>query len=75
MAENWIQNLKKGGLHQQLNIPKDEKIPSTLVTKIVNAPVGSTITNPTKVGASEYKVTNLLHERAVAAETLKKLRK
>jgi hypothetical protein len=46
-----------------------------LVAKIVESEPGDTITNPTKVGNAKYKVTNLMHERAVTAQTLKGFRK
>ncbi len=73
--EKFIQHLKKGALHSQLGIPESTKIPNTLVNTLANAKVGDTITNPTKIGKEEYKVTELLHERAVTARTLKGLRK
>lgn len=75
MTEDWIENLKKGALRQHLSIPEDKNIPSTLVNKIVDAKIGDTIVNPTKIGKEQYKVTDTLHKEAVSAKTLSKWRK
>jgi len=75
--KKWIRRAvkKEGGLSRQLGIPKKERIPTTLLRKIKNAKVGTTITNPTKTGKRRIKVTRLLKKRAVLALTLRKFRK
>jgi len=74
--KKWIpRDLKKGALSRQLGIPEEEKIPMTLLNRIAEAPIGSTIRNPTKTGKKVIKVTHLLKKRAVLARTLKKIRK
>ena len=71
----WIQSAikKKGALSRQLGIPIKKNIPISLLEKIRNAKIGSTITNPTKTGKRRIKVTRLLKKRAVLALTLKRL--
>jgi hypothetical protein len=54
----------KGALHEQLGVPKNQEIPITLEEKIVRAPVGSTIENPTTVGKKQIKVTKLVKSRS-----------
>ena len=73
----WIQSAikQKGALSRQLGIPIEKNIPISLLEKIRNAKIGSTITNPTKTGKRRIKVTRLLKKRAVLALTLKRLRK
>jgi len=73
----WIQHAirKEGALSRQLDIPVEEDIPTTLLKKIVNTPIGRTIRNPTKKGKKRIKVTRLLKKRAVLALTLKRLAK
>jgi len=73
----WIQKAikKPGALSRQLGIPIKKNIPISLLKKIRNAKIGSTITNPTKTGKRRIKVTRLLKKRAVLALTLKRLRK
>jgi len=73
----WIQHAirKEGALSRQLDIPVEEDIPTTLLKKIVNTPIGRTIRNPTKKGKKRIKVTRLLKKRAVLALTLKRRRK
>jgi len=75
--KKWIRRAvkKKGGLSRQLGIPEKKNIPTTLLKKIKNAKVGTTITNPTKTGKRRIKVTHLLKKRAVLALTLRKFRK
>jgi len=72
---NWIRHSikKKGGLSRQLGIPEKENIPVTLLKKIKAAPVGSTVSNPTKTGKRKIKVTKKLKKRATLALTLKRL--
>lgn len=75
--EYWIPkiDMKKGALSRQLEIPKEENIPISLLAKIKKAKIGTTITNPTKTGKRRIKVTRLLKRRAVLAHTLKKIKK
>lgn len=73
----WIQkiHLKKGALHRMLGIDKDDKIPMTLLNKIIAAKPGQTITNPTKKGKKKIKVTKRLEKRANLAKNLKNISK
>jgi len=73
----WIQKAikKPGALSRQLGIPIKKNIPISLLKKIRNAKIGSTITNPTKTGKRRIKVTRLLKKRAALALTLKRLKK
>lgn len=75
--KRWIQKtgLKKGALSRQLGIKEEDKIPMSLLNKIVSAKAGDTIKNPTKKGKSRIKVTRLLERRAILARNLKRLRK
>jgi hypothetical protein len=77
MVIKWIQKirLKKGVLHNQLGIPKEEKIPMKLLNKIVAAKAGQTITNPTGKGRKRIKVTRVLEKRAILARNLKNIKK
>lgn len=73
----WIQkiHLKKGALHGMLGISKDEKIPVSLLNKIISAKPGEIITNPTKKGKKKIKVTKRLEKRANLAKNLKNISK
>lgn len=66
--DKWIQKVvepkKKGRFHKQLGVPLKQKIPKTLVKKIVSAKIGKTISNPTKTGNKNIKVTKLVKQRA-----------
>ncbi|MCX6693095.1 MAG: hypothetical protein NT074_00870 [Methanomicrobiales archaeon] len=65
MVDKWIPpDLKKGALSRQLGIPEVENIPTPLLKKIMDAKLGSTITNPTKIGNERYHVTRLMKMRA-----------
>jgi len=80
MAEKkWIKTTlrkhKPGSLSRQLNIPVKDNIPFTLLEKIRQTQIGTTITNPTKSGKRRIKVTKLLKQRAVMALNLKRIRK
>jgi len=77
MVKKWIQEAvnKPGTLHRQLEIPKEEKIPMTLLNKIIKAKAGDVIINPAKVGKSKIKVTRLLEERTILARNLKRISK
>ena len=77
MVIKWIQkiHLKKGVLHRQLGIPKDEKIPMILLNKIISAEAGETIVNPTGKGKKRIKVTRQIERRAILARNLKNIKK
>ena len=64
--EKWIQDVdaKPGALHEPLEVPKGQEIPKTLEERIVDAPLGSTVKNPTGVGKRRVKVTRKLKARA-----------
>jgi len=62
---------RKYPLKNHLNIPKDHKIPTSILIKIRNAPIGCIIRNPTKVGKRKIKVTKLLKRRAIATLNLR----
>ena len=72
--KKWIQEVidksKKGALHRELGIPKEEKIPKTLLTKIDRKKIGQKFQNPTHEGRKEIKETRLLKERAEFATRL-----
>ena len=72
MKKKWIQRAihKPGSLHSNLGIPKQMKIPMSLLNKIVKAKAGDTITNPTSVGRKKIKVTRKLEQRAILARNL-----
>ena len=75
--ELWMQKAlrrKPGALHRQLGIPKAEKIPATLMTRIQAANTGDVIANPTKVGKRKYKVTTLMQRRVNPVLTTRKFR-
>lgn len=76
MVEKFIQeaHIKKGALHNQLGISKSEKIPSSLLDKIINAKPGAIIVNPSSSGKKRIKVTRLLDRRALFARNLRNLR-
>lgn len=76
--EKWMQRAFKnahGQLHRMLGIPKDEKIPQTLLSKIIRTPIGKVIKNPTKKGKKKIKVTTLLKRRALPVYNANKIRK
>jgi len=52
-------DLKEGSLRRQLKIPAGKKIPRSLLRKIKDAPIGSTVEG--------FKVTKLLKQRATFA--------
>ena len=60
---------RPGALHRQLGIPKDERIPKTLLVRVVGTDIGKTAKNPTLVGRPKYKVTRLLKRRATPVLT------
>jgi len=69
--KKWIQNVvrpsERGLFHKQLGISVKQRIPKTLVEKIVKTPIGKRIRNPTKTGKRRLKVTLLAKRRAVFA--------
>tara|TARA_Y100000310_G_C20272751_1_gene618801 strand:+ start:322 stop:591 length:270 start_codon:yes stop_codon:yes gene_type:complete len=75
MVIKWIQKvrIKKGSLHRQLKIPKEKKIPVALLNKIINAKLGDTITNPTKIGKKKIKIRRRIKRKALLAKNLKKI--
>lgn len=74
MAKKWIKKtqLKKGALSRQLGVPEKDNIPFTLLEKIKKAKIGDRISNPTKSGKREIKITRKLKKRAVLALTMKR---
>ena len=73
----WIQkiHMKKGVLHKQLGISEDDKIPISLLSRIISAEPGETIINPTSLGKKKIKITRVLERRAILARNLKRIRK
>lgn len=67
--------MKKGALHKELGISEKNKIPMTLLNKIIAVEIGQTISNTTKTGKKRIKVTRLLKSRAVLARNLKRIRR
>jgi hypothetical protein len=66
--QKWIKGVvqphEKGRFHRQLGIPVKQRIPKTLVKKLVRTPIGNTVRNPTKTGKRRIKVTRLVKQRA-----------
>jgi len=56
---------EEGGLHRSLGIPQGEKIPMSLVRKLIRAEVGETVTNPTSKGRKRIKVTTRIKRQVV----------
>lgn len=77
MVKRWIQRAvhRPVKLHNDLGIPKDEKIPMKLLNAIVKAKAGDTIMNPTSKGDKKIKVTRKIEQRAILARNLKRLHK
>lgn len=75
MANYWVKklHLKKGALSRQLDIPVKDKIPTTLLQRIVRAKAGQSIKNPTRIGKRTIKVTPRLERRAILALNLRKM--
>lgn len=65
---NWIQKADTSGVSiksdRYLGISDDRRIPKTLLRKIIVAPIGSTITNPTQTGNRRIKITRKLKQKA-----------
>jgi hypothetical protein len=62
---------KPGALHRQLGIPKDARIPTTLLRTILKADTGDVVKNPTKVGRRRYRVTTLMQQRVTPVLTVR----
>ena len=77
MADKWIQeaDIKEGALLKQLGIPEDQKIPMSLLDKILIADVGDTIEFSIGGEKKRVKVTRKLQRRVRLAKTLKRLNK
>jgi len=77
MVKKWIQKAihRPGSLHKNLGIPKDKKIPASLLNAIIKAKAGDTIKNPTSVGNKKIKVTRKIEQRAILVRNLNSMRK
>lgn len=66
MTKKFIKDAIKhhGALHLQLNIPRDEPIPTSLLQMIVRSKSGQTISNPTNSGLKRIRITLLMKRRA-----------
>jgi hypothetical protein len=56
-------HVKHGALHKSLEIPQAQRIPVTLLRKILQTTVGTTIRNPCRSGKQTIRVTGLLKRR------------
>lgn len=77
-SELWMQRAlrrKPGALRRQLGIPRDTKIPVTLMRTILDADTGDTVRNPTKVGKPKYRVTTLMQRRVNPVLTARRFRR
>lgn len=67
-VDKWIQGAKttkhKGALHRQLGFPTGKKLPTGLLEKIEDAPLGSKVKG--------HKVTRLLKDRSIFALNVRK---
>jgi len=77
MVKYWIQKAisRPGRLHKELEIPKSEKIPMSLLNAIVKAKAGQTIKNPTTKGKKRILVTRKIEQRAILVRNLDRMRK
>jgi len=76
--EYWIgeaMTKKPGALRRQLGIPKDRKIPVTLMRRILDADTGDVVRNPTRVGRRRYRVTTLMQRRVNPVLTVRRIRR
>lgn len=69
--KKWIPKLKKGALKKQLGYKSDEKIPTSVLDKIIKAKVGSSVT----IKGKSRKVTAQMKRRAVLARKLRTFKK
>lgn len=67
----FLKGLKKGGLRNQLGVPKDSKIPSGVLNKIAGGNVGTHV----QYRGESIKITPLMKERAVLANNMRKWKK
>jgi hypothetical protein len=76
MVKRWIQKAihRPGKLHSDLEIPKGEKIPMSLLNALVKAKAGEIVKNPTKVGKKKIVLTRKIEQRAILARNLKRMR-
>lgn len=72
MVRKWIQKAihRPGSLHKDLEIPKDKKIPASLLNAIIKAHAGDTIKNPTSIGNKKILVTRKIEQRAILVRNL-----
>ena len=77
MVKRWIQQAihQPGKLHKDLGIQQNQKIPMSLLNKIIKAKAGQTITNPTNIGKKKIKVTRKIEQRSILAKNLKNISK
>lgn len=70
MVEKWIQKAKpsKGAFHRQLGYKEDEKIPTGVIDRIVDTPVGSKV----RVHGESRRVTPLMKRRANFAKNVRR---
>lgn len=61
---------KTWSLSTMLDVPDDKKIPKTLLRRIKNAEIGSTVSNPTQTGKQRVKVTRKLKQKVMAVWNL-----
>ncbi len=76
MKKKWIQKAigkNRRSLHSTLGIKKDDKIPLSLLNKIIKAEAGDTIKNPSKKGKSKIEVSRTIEREAILARNLKKI--
>ena len=71
--QNALKHGRPGALSKQLGIQTEDKIPMTLLNKIIKAESGDTIRNPTTKGKKTIKITRKLERRAILARTLKNI--
>ena len=64
-AERLLTSIRKVRFIESLGVPKETRIPNTLLNKVQNAKVGSTVKNPTKTGNRQIHVTGLLKKKVV----------
>lgn len=76
MKKAFARSKENPGLfHKQLGIPQGTKIPLTLLQKISDTKIGSTIKNPTQIGYRTIKITRLMKRRAVPLLTADRINK
>ena len=63
---------RPGSLHRQLRVPDGTALPKTFLEEIKATPIGKMVSNPTKTGIREIKVTRLVKQRAVLALSLER---